>query len=335
MGGFKMGRFLETEKHRQAQLKATSSLFSNAARTDGYFKNKPWPFCLPLEKADENLFEEVRQPAIKYFAKEKIQWHQGRNGNPSNHLCDSQVCCVNFLFPFSNKPQALVELLRSLFPDVQEMLPIENSGQFISFEWIGLENYLGERKAGNGSRTRGANFTSADAAVMFKRTDGQKHFVLIEWKYTESYGGTPLQIAKSGTDRTKIYEHLFVRDDCPIDKKILPDFESLFFEPFYQFMRQQFLAHEMELNRELGADIVTLLHISPKHNTDFLKITSPKLKGLGKSAIEVWKNLVNTDRFISVSAEEMFGSSAVQKLQEMKAWREYVNERYSWIVGIH
>ena len=330
-----MGRFLEKEKHRQAELKATSKLFSNQARADGLFIGKPRPHCLPVEQADENIFEQVRLPAIEYFDELKIQWHQGKNGNPSNHLCDSQVCCVNFLFPFSSKPKALVELLRPVFPDAQEMLPIEKSGQFVSFEWIGLENYLGEKIAGNGSRTRGAHFTSADAAVMFKRTDGQKHFVLIEWKYTESYGGTPLRIAKSGTDRTKIYEHLFVRHDCPIDKKILPDFESLFFEPFYQFMRQQFLAHEMELNKELGADIVTLLHIAPKHNTDFLKITSPKLKELGKSAIGVWKNLVNTNRFISVSVEEMFGSSAVQELPEMKAWREYVKERYSWIVGIH
>ena len=328
-----MGRFLQKEKHRQAEFKSTSEFFSDRARADGIFKGKARPFCLPVEYSDENIFKPVRQQAIEYFADLKIKWHQGQNGNPSNHLCDSQVCCVNFLFPFSREPQALIELLRPIFPDVQEMLTIEKPGQFVSFEWIGLENYLGERMASkNGSRTRGANFTSADAAVMFKRTDGKKHFVLIEWKYTESYGGTPLKIAKSGTDRTKIYEHLFVRDDCPINKKLLPDFDSLFFEPFYQFMRQQFLAHEMERNKELGSDIVTLLHIAPEHNTDFLKITSPRLHGLGKSAIEVWKNLVKTDRFVSVSVEEIFGNPKIQKYIQMKAWREYVNERYVWLV---
>jgi hypothetical protein len=42
---------------------------------------------------------------------------------------------------------------------------------------------------------------------------------------------------------------------------LIPHFDSLFFEPFYQFMRQQFLAHEMEKAHELGADEVNLLHI--------------------------------------------------------------------------
>ncbi len=74
---------------------------------------------------------------------------------------------------------------------------------------------------------------------MFERTDGKRQIVLIEWKYTESYGGTSLKIAKSGTDRTTIYKALFKRDDCPINKELLPDFDSLFYEPFYQFVRQQ------------------------------------------------------------------------------------------------
>jgi hypothetical protein len=54
------------------------------------------------------------------------------------------------------------------------MLPIEN-GQYVAHEWIGQQNYLGERIARNGKRTRGANFTSADAAVMFQQQDGQRH----------------------------------------------------------------------------------------------------------------------------------------------------------------
>jgi hypothetical protein len=33
-------------------------------------------------------------------------------------------------------------------------------------------------------------------------------------------------------------------------------YDALFYEPFYQFMRQQFLAHEMELVHEMGADRV-------------------------------------------------------------------------------
>lgn len=50
------------------------------------------------------------------------------------------------------------------------------------------------RTSGSGSKTiwakksgavGGAHYTSADAAVMFQRTNGQRHIVLIEWKYTD------------------------------------------------------------------------------------------------------------------------------------------------------
>ena len=118
--------------------------------------------------------------------------------------------------------------------------------QYVAIEWIGQENYLGERISKNQKRTRGANFTSADAAVLFERHDGQRQIVLIEWKYTESYSSTHLKFAKSGTDRSLIYAHLYDQDDDLLDKKLLPNFDVLLYEPFYQFMRQQYLAHEME-----------------------------------------------------------------------------------------
>ena len=68
------------------------------------------------------------------------------------------------------------------------MLPVEDA-LCVSFEWIGNKNYLGERVLGEGTRTRGANFTSADAVVMFENLQGQRQVVLVEWKYTESYPG--------------------------------------------------------------------------------------------------------------------------------------------------
>jgi hypothetical protein len=59
---------------------------------------------------------------------------------------------------------------------------IEN-GQYIAFEWIGPKDYLGKKKIfHNGKRTCGVNFTSADAAVMFKRSGVKRQMVLIEKK---------------------------------------------------------------------------------------------------------------------------------------------------------
>jgi hypothetical protein len=325
-----MGAFLESEKKRLSPFKINSPYFTKEACADGFYRTKHRPYCLPDACAGENLFPEIRKTAHDFFAKHEIKWHDGQNGNPSNHLCDSQVCCVNFLFHFADKPHALADLLKPIFPDLQEMLPVE-CNKYVTFEWIGNENYLCETSR-NGLRSRGANYTSTDAAVKFRRTDQKIHTVLIEWKYTESYGRVNLKIAKSGKDRTTIYKHLYDMNDCPIDKTLLPSFDALFYEPFYQFMRQQFLAQEMEKAHENGADLVSLLHIAPSHNVDFHRITSPELVGIGETAIEVWKKLVRpAGKFTSVSTELLFGKLSAEDLPEIKDWLEYVHTRYPWV----
>lgn len=328
-----MGKFLEDEKPKQAQFKVSSPYFSDSARSEGIYNGKPRSFCLPIESAEQNLVPEIRESALSHFTEHSIKWHNGQNGKPSNHLCSSQVCCVNFLFPFADKPNELAQVFRLIYPEIEKMLPVE-SGRYVSFEWIGQENYLGEKISRNGQRSRGALFTSADSIVMFERKDKKRQVVLIEWKYTESYGGNFLKYADSGTDRTGIYRHLFEKTDCPINKDILPSFDSLFYEPFYQFMRQQFLANEMEKAHEMGADVVSVLHIAPAHNGDFRKVTSPELEKLGASATSIWKKLVKPEgRFISVSTEQLFGNLSAEQLPEIKTWVEYIYTRYAWVRG--
>jgi len=333
-----MSGFPEVEKQRQSEFKQQSPTFSVAAHSDGMYKGRLRPFCLPVDHAEENLFPGIRETAPAYFSKFEIKWHDGHAGKPSNYLCSSQVCCVNFLFPFHDQPNALAKLLRPVFPDLARMLQIENE-QYAAFEWIGQENYLREKIWRNGKRTRGANFTSADAAVMFERTDGTRQIVLIEWKYTEAYNSKQsLAIAKSGTDRREIYRWLYDRSDCPLNKNVLPSFDAfdafdaLFYEPFYQLMRQQFLAHEMEKAHELCADRVSVLHIEPAHNTDFQRITSPRLECLGDTVVGVWQRLVTaSDRFTSIDTETLFGPMVTKPMAEMQAWADYIRARYQWI----
>jgi len=328
-----MGKFLEAEKQRLIPFKAASPLFSEAARADGIYRKKPRPFCLPRSHAEENLVPEIRGAITKYFSDFKIKWHDDQNGKPSNHLCSSQVCCANFLFPFADKPRPLVELLRPLYPSIEKMLPMEVEDQFVSIEWIGEQNYLGEKMPRHGKRIRGALFTSADAAVRFRRADGLIQIVLIEWKYTESYSTVSYKKSKSGTDRTKIYNHLYQRPDFPLDKNLLPGFESLFYEPFYQFFRQQALANEMERARELDADIVSLLHIAPAHNKEFQRVTSPPLRTLGDRVVDVWKTLQRQpDRFASTSVEALFGPFPVDLFPQTAGWWAYITARYPWVL---
>lgn len=208
------------------------------------------------------------------------------------------------------------------------MLPVEG-GNYVSFEWIGGRNYLGERMPRNAIRTRGANFTSADAIVSFIGKDNKKQVVLIEWKYTESYSPVPLMVAKSGTSRVKIYQHLYDHADCPLSKELIPGFESLFYDPFYQFMRQQFLAHEMEKAHELDADIVSVLHIAPRHNYEFRRITSCSLEHLETSSTGVWSVLVKNQRFLSIYTEALFGEYRKTGDFDLAEDFDYLPERYS------
>ena len=202
-----MGRFLSQEKKRLADYKLQSSYFTASAKGDGTYRGKLRPFCLSNADRSENLYDDIRIDALIYFDKLGIKWHDGEEGKPSNHLCDSQVCCINFLYPFTNRPEALKELLLPLYPTIGSMLTVE-CDQYVSFEWIGQENYLIEGANPGGKRTRGANFTSADAIVMFEHIDGRKQTILIEWKYTESYSPTSIAVSRSGTDRTGIYRML-------------------------------------------------------------------------------------------------------------------------------
>lgn len=257
-----MSHFLGTEKLYQIKFKASSPTISQNAKREGTYKSHFYPFCLPRECEEENLFPPIRDSIRVYFRRNKIKWHDGQDGNPSNHMCDSQVCCVNFLFPFANQPQALAAILKPVFPELLEMLPVED-GLYVAFEWIGEKNNLGEKISKNGKRTRGANFTSADAAVRFRLADGRIQMCLIEWKYTESYSSTNLVFAKSGQSRLEIYRPLLEAEDCPIDTKRLPCLKAMFYEPFYQFMRQQLLAHEMEKAHEQRAKLASVLRSSP------------------------------------------------------------------------
>jgi hypothetical protein len=326
-----MGKFLKEEKPKQTAFKINAPYFSEGAQAEGKYGDHFYPFCLPRVFAQENLFPGIRQSIQDYFTEYSIKWHDSVDGGPSNHLCDSMVCCANFLFPFSDKPKALGELLSGIYPNLEQMLPIENE-QYIAHEWIGQNNYLKEKISRNGKRSRGALFTSADAAVMFERTDGKKQIVLIEWKYTEAYYSTNKKYSKSGTDRSLIYRHLYDNDNDLMDKDIIPDFDVLFYDPFDQFMRQQYLANEMEKARERGADMVSLLHIAPDHNHDFKRITSTELRSLGHSATDVWGKIVKKlGRFLSVSTEDLFRRFDVSDFPELKNWYNYITSRYSWV----
>lgn len=342
--------FRDREKERYKRLKA--GLFSSAAQKDGTYRGRSRNFCLADDRSAENLHITIREPAIEYFKVRNIPWHDGLKGRrlPSNHLCCSQSCCINFLFPMATDSELIANVFRCFYPDLVEPLPIDKdlplSGGFfpyMTFEWIGSKNadgkyidYLTEHRNKRGQPTRGANYTSADFTFRFARRDGKTHLVLGEWKYTEYYGskdlGTPTDTDRKPEVRKRTYWPSFNRENGVFKVREENLYSALFFEPFYQLMRLQLLAQEMELNHEMGADIVSVLHISPQVNREFRDIiNSPGLANrfLNKGVMEVWRGLVSEDKFMSISVEDVLNGIVHAGAGEQD-WIAYLVKRYGW-----
>lgn len=328
--------FRDREKTRLNPLKGR--LFSEMAARDGLYGGLRRDFCLHEEFREENLEAGIRDEALAYFEDRGIKWHDGKGNAPSNHLCCSQSCCVNFWFPYIRAPDRLGDVLRGLGYDVDKVLEITSDQElrdgtvpYVAFEWIGERNYLGELTRGNvardGERTRGANFTSMDFCLRFRRSDGRIQIVVGEWKYTESYdSGEDLRYSPSGTDRlNSIYRKNLVRPECQIVEDV--NFEVLFFDPFDQLMRQQLLCSAMERNREMNADKVTLLHIAPKANRELMKrITSKELNVVGSDIHDIWNSLTRPGHFKGVATEDLL--RLVRSTAPTVQTAEYLKLRY-------
>jgi len=203
--------FLTGEKKLQTTWKLTSKALPRGAKKPGLYRNKMYPFCLPLEHAAHNLFHEIRDDALATFKRHNILWHTSAlPGLPTNHLCGSQIFAVNLLFPFIDKPEALTGALQTFFPDIERMLPVEDN-RYIAFEWIGDLNYLNENPKIGEYRQRGAGNTSIDAMMMYETVNGEKVMLLVEIKYSESYGVCYKRFRSDGSDRIESYEDLFAK----------------------------------------------------------------------------------------------------------------------------
>jgi hypothetical protein len=325
MSGGRTPSFKRQQRDVQIAFRAGSSEFSEAAKLDGIIGKKAYPFAIPGEHWPENLFHSIRDQTQTYFNRHCISWHRMRS-----HLLSSQICCLNFLMPFATRPKALAQLIAPIFPNVT-MPPVEGE-RYVAFEWIGSKDYLNESRPTNGGRTRGANCTSTDAAIKFRRTDGAVILALIEWKYTESYGAPP--DPKRAEERLRRYRDLAFDPDGPVRRSSEYELEHLFYEPFYQFLRQQMLAFHAAKAHEEGCDRAIVLHIAPKANVAFEKITVPQFSGYGGTAVSHWKSLlVHPDEFISVGTDELFGALDAAPYPDLHEWSAYINSRYGTLVA--
>lgn len=92
-------------------------------------------------------------------------------------------------------------------------------------------------------------------------------------------------------------------------------------------MRLQLLAHAMECKRELGAEVVSVLHVAPVANHELmLHIPTPELRRLGRDIHEVWAALVDPHLFKGVDAQSIIGILIEHAVQ--REWADYLRVRY-------
>jgi hypothetical protein len=333
-----MSSFKDAEKERYAKIKG--QLFPAAACAPGTYLKIPRPFCLADGYAAENLHISLRDEAITYFRERHIPWHAGvGDGLPSNHLCCSQSACVNTLWHFRHDGAFLASVFNLFLPELAETLPFDadkdpekTTDPFLAFEWVDLNNCLGEK----GRRPRGANATSADFAFRFRRTDGKVQLVLGEWKYTESYTGQKDANATRHATRLAIYRSAYER--WAASQPELPAYESLFVEPFYQLMRLTLLAREIERcghDGPMQADVVSVVHISPRANWDFAhSFSSPLMKGYGDTVSKAWQAVAPVGRFTPIASEDLLDQIGHVAPPHLAGWRDWLLLRYGWWHGI-
>lgn len=292
------------ERERAATWKRHTRMLPDEARVPAPYVDKDgragtalYDFCLPPEHAALSLLPEVREMALDLFAELGIPWHAGVGAGPGNHLLSSQVQCVNALGQMVTDPSRIVRAFGDVLGTV-EVLPIE-PGRFLTFEYIGPTDFFGE--APGGERTRGARCTSVDAAFVHRTREGLVELVLLEWKYTESYRPRQADPAKDRT-RLRRYGQSLAAPQGPVRDDLL-DFADLLDEPFYQLMRQQLLAHELEKARAHGADRVRVVHVLPKRNVAYQQSLRPAHRALGDTVSEVWQQLLRRpDRFVPLDS---------------------------------
>jgi hypothetical protein len=298
-----MDEFKAAQAAHAAEWKSQSATLPEEAKVAAPYINQDgrpvglYDYCLPATYASHNLLPTVRDGAIALFDKLSIPWHSGISGGPGNHLLSSQVQCVNALYAMVDDPTRIQRAFGQ-YVAIDEVLEIEPC-RFMTFEYIGPEDFFDEGRGG--ARTRGARCTSVDAAFRYRTPDGIVELALVEWKFTESYASKVTPRPGYNKTRDHRYRPAFEASYGSVRTDLVP-LEALFDEPFYQLLRQQLLAQELERTGAEEAEVVRVLHVLDPANVAYqASLVSPELRALGSTVDEAWSQLLRRpDRFLHV-----------------------------------
>jgi hypothetical protein len=285
---------------------------------------------LPFELAEEALHESARESALGYFRRHKIKWWtsrydldrpapgEERSDLPTGHLNSSQVACVNHLEPARVDGDIARAVIANVDPALRDVCVVEDDG-YVAYEWIGAANYLGEP----GARSRGAHVTSLDALMVGANGGHGTTLVAIEWKYCESYPAHQVLKSKDGTDRVKIYRPLLERPDCPISVR---EITWLFYEPYYQLMRQTLLAWQMVEHAEFDSTDWMHINVVPEGNRALRARSGAAPQLVGETLADAWRSVLKKPaRYRMVTPTQLLAGVSGQGFG---TWRKWLEDRY-------
>jgi hypothetical protein len=303
---FKESQRIKHEKNRD-------KIFRDGGK--GLFRGKQRDFVLADPKL--NLWGGIREDVIHYFKTNSIQWW-GAAKNPPGHLLSSQIACLNHLYFIRQREELATAILRNLYPSIDSALTVDDG--FVEFEKTATTP-LGLEK----TTSRGAKCTSIDAMMLGITKNNKRIIFLIEWKYTESYDSTDLSRGKSGATRLITYENLAKSPNCPFDPNY---YNNLFYEPFYQMMRQTLLGAHLVANHEYSADDWMHVDVVPRKNIDLKnKVTSSSLTSLGKTIPDIWRKILKSpDKYLMIDPQVLM--KPVVDFTDTKTLENYLSSRY-------
>lgn len=304
--------FKDSQYNRVVDLINNNSNVFYGDKGNGIFKQKSYPFI--LNNNLNNLYEPIRTDVLEYFKQNNVAWWGGKL---TNHPLSSQVACLNHLFPIRNDKEAVLSIVKQVCPDIIDVLPITTDKYlpaYIQFESVSDVDHLNEQNT-----TRGANCTSLDALILGKHEDGRNILFPIEWKYVEAYGNE-----NKGDNKTRRlrYDNLIMKSSFLDSNKI----DQMYYEPFYQLMRQTLWAEQMVINKNIetiNADDYIHLHIIPSDNNELLHKDYFK-KDLGMEA--TWKNcLVDDKKYLIIEPKQLLSKIDNVKYSNLL---KYLSKRY-------
>lgn len=237
---------------------------------------------------------------------------------PTGHLLSSQIACVNHLYFIRQREDIATTILKNIDNDVEKAVPVDDG--YVEFEFIGSAKAKIPLLLNEKSLTRGANCTSIDAVMIGQLRSGFKRLYLIEWKYTESYQTEDKYIP----ERAIRYDNLITSPDSPFVDGI--NARTLYFEPFYQLMRQTLFGCQSVKVGDYGVSSYKHIHVAPIGNTELReKITSDGLAGT--DIHDAWrKTLKDKDTFIGTTPETLL--KPVANMKDTKSVFNYLDNRY-------